>query len=79
VSEHAAHEVDGRPTPTVGDKDNFLLAGSVELRRPELEALGADVDVRTTSNDPATRRTASSSATAAGRSGDHCSRAGDVG
>jgi len=43
--------LDGRLTLTVGDKDNFLLAGSVDLLRRELEALGADIDVRTLSGD----------------------------
>lgn len=43
--------LDGRLLLTVGDKDNFLLAGSMELLRRELEALGADVDVRTLSGD----------------------------
>jgi len=43
--------LDGRLLLTVGDKDNFLLAGSLELLRRELAALGADVDVRMLSGD----------------------------
>ena len=43
--------LDGRIVLTVGDKDNFLLHGSVELLRRELEALGAHIDVHVLSGD----------------------------
>jgi len=43
--------LDGRLVLTVGDKDNFLLHGSVELLRRELAALGAHIDVHVLSGD----------------------------
>jgi pimeloyl-ACP methyl ester carboxylesterase len=43
--------LDGRLVLTVGDKDNFLLHGSVELLRRELAGVGADVDVHVLSGD----------------------------
>lgn len=43
--------LDGRLVLTVGDNDNFLLQGSVELLRRELAALGANIEVQVFSGD----------------------------
>lgn len=47
--------LDGRLVVTVGDNDNFLLQGSVDLLRRELDALGAGIDVHMLSGDHFTR------------------------
>ena len=59
--------LDGRLVVTVGDNDNFLLQGSVELLRRELEARGASIEVHLLSGDHFSRLDRARSAEQAGR------------
>jgi S-formylglutathione hydrolase FrmB len=59
--------LDGRLVVTVGDRDNFLLQGSVELLRQDLESRGADLGVHVISGDHFSELDGTRSATHLGR------------